>query len=278
MDNDQTFTYDDEWDKTGYPYTPYGILEKHPRYLWYRTVKEYSRLRLSKGDDKMAALSGLAKQMQDLRLGDRYIVGLWEKTLLLDLLWNVRFYHSAPKSRIARYPTWSWASSPYQVEWESGVQGINIPLDCTRVEDIKVTNRGPSHMADCVEAKITLMAPLLNASSLLTACQARQVASLESGSTARPQPFDHLYPEPSDGGSFIQDVTSAELSGCLIPLAAGYEFSPDIDAIHVQKEQSSGCYRRVGRATLSHAATTSYKQWNEFRNRYQENTSTREAR
>ncbi|KAF4775107.1 hypothetical protein HER10_EVM0006584 [Colletotrichum scovillei] len=291
MDNDETFTYDDEWTKTGYPYTPYGILEKHPRYLWYRTVKEYSRLRLSRGDDKMAALSGLAKQMQDLRLGDRYLVGLWEKTLLLDLLWNVEGYHSAPKSRIARYPTWSWASSPYQVEWESGVQGLNIPLDCTRVEDIKVTNRGPSHMADCVEAKITLMAPLLDASSLLTAYQAREVASLGSGSTARPQPFDHLYPEPydavitnldhlyvslykSDGGSFIRDITSAGLSGCLIPLAAGYEFSSDIDAIHVQKEHSSGCYRRVGRATLSHAVTTSYKQWYEFRNRYQENKST----
>ncbi|KXH43262.1 hypothetical protein CNYM01_03237 [Colletotrichum nymphaeae SA-01] len=200
MDNDQTFTYDDEWDKTGYPYTPYGILEKHPR-----------------GGDKMAALSELAKQMQDLRLGDRYMVGLWEKTLLLDLLWNVQGYHSAPESRIARYPTWSWASSPYQVEWESGVQGVNKPLDCTRVEDIKVTNRGPSQMADCVEAKITLMAPLLDASSLLTACQAREVASLESGSTARPRPFDHLYPEPYDAvitnldhlTSLLQDYLAA---------------------------------------------------------------------
>ncbi|KAI3526967.1 hypothetical protein CSPX01_17345 [Colletotrichum filicis] len=41
--------------------------EKDPQSLWYRTVNENSRLRLSKEQDKMAALSGLAKQMQSLR-------------------------------------------------------------------------------------------------------------------------------------------------------------------------------------------------------------------
>lgn len=236
----------------------------------------------------MAALSGLAKQMQDLRLGDRYLVGLWEKTLLLDLLWNVQDSHRARKSRIARYPSWSWASSPYQVRWSSKVY---ISLRCTRVEDVKVTNRGPSHMADCVEATVTLMAPLLDASPLLTAYQARTVASFESGNVPFSPPFDHLYPDPydavmtnldhlfvslyrSDGGSSIQDITPAELSGCLIPLAADHDSSLDISAIHVQKEQNSGCYKRVGWATLTHPAANSLEQWNEMRNKYREKAST----
>ncbi|KAK1708702.1 heterokaryon incompatibility protein-domain-containing protein, partial [Colletotrichum acutatum] len=158
MDNDEDLTSKGAWNSMVYPYVPYSVLEKDPQSLWYRTVDEYSRLRLSKEEDKMAALSGLAEQMQHLRLGDRYLVGLWEKTLLVDLLWHPTRHNVVSKARIARYPSWSWASSPFQVQW---FFGVNQALKCTRIDDIEVINRGPSHLADCIEARITLRAPLL---------------------------------------------------------------------------------------------------------------------
>ncbi|KAK1688909.1 hypothetical protein BDP55DRAFT_546936, partial [Colletotrichum godetiae] len=70
---------------------------KDPKYLWYRTVREHSRLRLSKQEDKMAALAGLAEQIQNLQLSNQYLVGLLEKTLLHDLLWHLNNCYKAPK-------------------------------------------------------------------------------------------------------------------------------------------------------------------------------------
>ncbi|KAK7440904.1 hypothetical protein Landi51_10428 [Colletotrichum acutatum] len=191
MDNDEDLTSKGAWNSMVYPYVPYSVLEKDPQSLWYRTVDEYSRLRLSKEEDKMAALSGLAEQMQHLRLGDRYLVGLWEKTLLVDLLWHPTRHNVVSKARIARYPSWSWASSPFQVQW---FFGVNQALKCTRIDDIEVINRGPSHLADCIEARITLRAPLLDASCLLTASQAH--IRHKSGTSGHCSPFDHLYADP----------------------------------------------------------------------------------
>ncbi|KAK1527000.1 uncharacterized protein CCOS01_07262 [Colletotrichum costaricense] len=185
VDNDQDFTSEDEWSGRAYPYVPYGILEKNP-----------------KEQDKMAALSGLAEQMQSLRPPeDRYLVGLWEKTLLSDLLWTQGWSYTAPNSRISRYPSWSWASSPYQVEWS---RDFNISLKCTQVEATKVTTRGPSHMANCIEATITLKAPLLDATPLLTAAQAHIAASRVSGDYESSSPFGNLYPDPYD--AFITNL------------------------------------------------------------------------
>ncbi|KAK1635906.1 hypothetical protein BDP81DRAFT_430549 [Colletotrichum phormii] len=295
-DNDKDLTSKDGWARISFSHIPYGILEKDPKYLWYRTVQEYSRLRLSKQEDKMAALAGLAEQMQNLRPGDRYLVGLW-KTLLHDLLWFLEGRYKAPKPRITRYPSWSWASSPFQVTWFSG---LNKSLKCTQVEDIKLANQGPSHMADCVEATITLRAPLLDASSLLTACQAfRKQRAYQAFTGIGPVPgrrklhwpFGHLYFDPfnavitnldhlyvsyyaSDSGSPVKDLTPAECSGYLIPLAAENDFSLGFGAIHVQRDQSSDCYRRVGWAELGHPAAPYSNNKPELKRKSMENLAT----
>ncbi|KAI7773289.1 tol protein [Diaporthe eres] len=55
-------------DKRGYSYEymPYDIPSSNPKLLWYRYVHECSRLRLTyPSRDRMAALDGLAKRMQD---------------------------------------------------------------------------------------------------------------------------------------------------------------------------------------------------------------------
>lgn len=73
-------------------------------------IPAYSRLKLTVESDKLPALEGLALAAGTLRLGDRYIVGLWQKSLVLDLLWCTIYSRSARRLLDTPTPTWSWAS------------------------------------------------------------------------------------------------------------------------------------------------------------------------
>lgn len=83
--------------------------ELHAR--WRTMVEQYSGLSLTLGKDKLPALSGLARQIQRCRPGDRYLAGLWTRTLWGDLLW----YPTGKQKSWGgvsewRAPSWSWAS------------------------------------------------------------------------------------------------------------------------------------------------------------------------
>jgi hypothetical protein len=73
---------------------------------WGTTVETYSRLDLSYPSDLLPALSGVAKQMQ-LHRKSRYIAGMWEDTLMEDLLWDA-MGPQQPRPQVSHSPTWSW--------------------------------------------------------------------------------------------------------------------------------------------------------------------------
>ncbi|KAF2260092.1 HET-domain-containing protein [Lojkania enalia] len=79
--------------------------------IWHRMVEAYCRLKLTKGSDKLPALAGLADQMR-MRRKTRYVAGLWEDSLLVDLLWAYRGRNDTVEGRVVpwRAPSWSWAS------------------------------------------------------------------------------------------------------------------------------------------------------------------------
>ncbi|PMD11977.1 HET-domain-containing protein [Hyaloscypha hepaticicola] len=139
---------------------PYWKLEEDPRKLWYRTVHEYSRMQLTFEKDKFPALAALTQKMETLRGDDRFLAGLWEKTLLLDLLWMVWPSPVTGRSATWRAPTWSWASVQSQVMWESSVDSV---LSSVQVVDIHYTTEGPTHMGEIREAAIILRAPVIRA-------------------------------------------------------------------------------------------------------------------
>jgi hypothetical protein len=145
---------------TIYETVPYWKLAEDPRKLWYRTVQEYSRTQLTFEKDKMPALAALTQNMENLRADDRFLAGLWEKTLLLDLLWMVWPSPKTGRPATWRAPTWSWASVQSQVMWESSVDSV---LSSVQVVDIRYTTVGPTHMGEIREAVIILRAPLVRA-------------------------------------------------------------------------------------------------------------------
>ena len=78
-----------------------------PIILWTYIVEIYSAARLTKSEDKLIALSGIAKRMQS-KINSHYFAGLWRTFFELQLLWHVE---SDGSSRLPEYraPSWSWA-------------------------------------------------------------------------------------------------------------------------------------------------------------------------
>ncbi|KAF2730557.1 HET-domain-containing protein [Polyplosphaeria fusca] len=81
-------------------------------FTWHRIVEAYCKLRITVPSDKLPALAGLADQMRNRRHGAKYLAGLWEDSMLVDLLWSCRPNREglAPKLESWRAPSWSWAS------------------------------------------------------------------------------------------------------------------------------------------------------------------------
>ena len=82
---------------------------------WDGIVDVYTRSSLTRQEDKLIALSGIAQEMT-LLLNDEYLAGLWKKNLPYQLLWSITKpltdNHGDPCFRPQEYraPTWSWAS------------------------------------------------------------------------------------------------------------------------------------------------------------------------
>lgn len=57
------------------------------RRMWREIVKSYWRRRLTRGDDKLPALSGVARLLANAT-GDEYVAGLWKSMMPFDLLWR----------------------------------------------------------------------------------------------------------------------------------------------------------------------------------------------
>lgn len=86
-----------------------------PRFgWWHRVVQQYTNMELSFERDIFPALQGVAKIVQQYRRC-AYYAGLWENTLLDDMLWH----RPSPCVRPQTYraPTWSWASVRGRVEY-----------------------------------------------------------------------------------------------------------------------------------------------------------------
>ncbi|TGO24180.1 hypothetical protein BPAE_0109g00080 [Botrytis paeoniae] len=73
---------------------------------WVRWITLYSQTYLTKGSEKLAAVSALAKCTRAV-FDDVYVAGLWRSMFADQLVWHGVFI-SRPKEY--RAPTWSWAS------------------------------------------------------------------------------------------------------------------------------------------------------------------------
>jgi hypothetical protein len=80
------------------------------RKKWWWNLVDYTHRSITNPADKLVALAGVAQQCQRI-YQTRYLAGLWEDSLLKDLLW-ISDPAVSPSSRPKAYraPSWSWAA------------------------------------------------------------------------------------------------------------------------------------------------------------------------
>ena len=78
---------------------------------WAALVQKYTKCALTKPEDKMIALAGVVKLIEDAQ-HDQYLCGLWKSTLTHNLAWSRQWDRSSSEG-LAAYPapSWSWLSS-----------------------------------------------------------------------------------------------------------------------------------------------------------------------
>lgn len=80
------------------------------RKAWMDALSSYLRRKISRSEDRLAAIGGLVKILQR-QLKDEYVVGLWLQRILEDLLWG-KVCHLPHEVALRRKPSWPWASLP----------------------------------------------------------------------------------------------------------------------------------------------------------------------
>jgi hypothetical protein len=87
---------------------------------WEDLIREYSKRKLSREDDKLLALAGLAAKFDSLVRAE-YLAGLWSCWLPMHLLWRVVGDSGSGSNQSSwRAPTWSWLSMNSPVEMDVG--------------------------------------------------------------------------------------------------------------------------------------------------------------
>jgi hypothetical protein len=83
--------------------------------LWFKIVEMYSECNLSFKQDKLVAIAGLAKIIND-RSQVPYYAGLWADDILGGLLWLAKC-PTLTHPGVHRAPSWSWASLDGPIQW-----------------------------------------------------------------------------------------------------------------------------------------------------------------
>jgi hypothetical protein len=86
--------------------------------LWYLIVAEFTKRSLTKGDDVLPALSGIASVFStalNAKGSNAYAAGLWTQDLTQGLLWK-SFGRLPEHQRKIRAPSWSWTSHDGRIQ------------------------------------------------------------------------------------------------------------------------------------------------------------------
>lgn len=116
------------------------MYERRIHLCWLGITENYSARLLTKSEDKLVALSGLASAISTFLKDDQYVAGMWKSNLISGLLWRVK---SEPGKRLATYcaPSWSWASVDGPVHYQTnyfGESGWPVPKPDAPFDQAKI--------------------------------------------------------------------------------------------------------------------------------------------
>lgn len=122
---------------------------------WYIMLNTYSKCDLTRSEDRLPALSGLAAEI-DNRTQDKYYAGLWKSSIILGLQWRV-----VPDRDLCRQPgipSWSWVAVKGPIKYET----VFIKYYRSAVvNDISVQLKGVNIYGEVSGGRLYLCAPVL---------------------------------------------------------------------------------------------------------------------
>lgn len=89
-----------------------------PENWWRNLIQEFSHRKLTKAEDCLSAIAGLAKKIES-RNHVTYLAGLWTESLVEDLAWSRASIQNLRQVVFQLAPTFSWASIPYGISYQA---------------------------------------------------------------------------------------------------------------------------------------------------------------
>ena len=121
---------------------------------WESLLLCYTSRNLTRSSDKLPAISGLAK-MYGERLNDKYVAGLWQNSLIDNLLWRT-FGRGVTRTTEYRAPSWSWASCDGMITFNGPVNAI-----MGTIVGCEIGYKGLNPYGEVKSGSINLQAPLI---------------------------------------------------------------------------------------------------------------------
>lgn len=122
--------------------------------VWRAVVQDYSNRGMTRADDKLPAISGVASRFA-ARMGLHYVAGLWEEDIIEGLTWSDFGVCSIPTDYQA--PSFSWASVQGAVRYGPEEDWVS----CSSMSDVGSVVPGRNRFGKVSDAWITLKAPIL---------------------------------------------------------------------------------------------------------------------
>lgn len=123
---------------------------------WDKVIDAYSQCSLTKREDKLVALAGIAKIFARF-LKTQYVAGMWRKDLSQALLWELNYYKhdlERPSRRASKYraPSWSWAS----VDGTISTSHFEATMSRWEVLDVRLDLASEDEMSPMEDASLLL--------------------------------------------------------------------------------------------------------------------------
>ncbi|EMD59529.1 hypothetical protein GGP41_004431 [Bipolaris sorokiniana] len=122
---------------------------------WHTIIEQYTQQRLTYEKDVFPALQGISK-MFSIYTKSRYLAGLWENTVISDLLW-MRYSGIRRRPQIWRAPSWSWASVVGDIYWDSQANNKSFRALATCIA-VEVQPVNADAFGEIASASLTLRA------------------------------------------------------------------------------------------------------------------------
>ncbi|KAF2743813.1 HET-domain-containing protein [Sporormia fimetaria CBS 119925] len=136
--------------------------------IWPQTVGRYTHAKLTYSGDKLVALSGISRRLQEQgKIPGRYIAGLWEVDIISQLCWGILSFtfKLQPRPTIYRAPSFAWASVDGPIGWYDWMYGPSASgsVHLAEVLDITIVPTTDDLYGAVEDGHIVLKCPLFSA-------------------------------------------------------------------------------------------------------------------